>query len=171
MWLTGAQSITALLPGQCRTTTRACPALGWRVAERWGVRNENRSRQDVPYPYLLEPLPLLMSNRARRRGPAPFDSPGNPLALPFPTASDTSPFPPPFTHLYHSNWRLESVPPPSFEPSQCPRPNTELPNAAPPILSPAHQNHQYHPQTTPILPHSPPSHAQRPTQINGNERK
>ena len=91
--------------------------------------------------------------------------------VPFPTANDISPLPPPFTHLYHSNWRPKSVPPPSLQPSQRPHPNTELPNAAPQILPPARQNRQYRPQNNLIIPHSPPQPTQLPTQMNRNDRK
>ena len=86
-------------------------------------------------------------------------------------ANDTSPFPPPFAHLYHSNWRLKSVPPPSRQPFQCPHPTTELPNAAtlnPQILSSARQNRAYRPQNRPNRPHLPPQPTPTPY---SNDRK
>ena len=95
--------------------------------------------------------------------------PSLPCPLPLPMTLPPSLRPSPIFTMV--NWRLKSVPPPSPEPSQSPRANTPHPNATPPNLSNARQNHQYHPQNSPVRPHSPPRPAQHPTQMNGNEWK
>ena len=146
---------------------------GFGVARSGEVDSKKRkpisARCSVPVPTRTSTAPHVKPSTTQRSGTFRFSRKSPLCPFPLPVTLPPSLHPSPVFTIV--NGRLKSVPPPSAEPSQCPRPNTELPNAAPPILSPAHQNHQYHPQTTPILPHSPPSHAQRPTQMNRNERK